>query len=96
MQMCFFQRRRKQNNLNIYMTFWAWLAQFFTNITFLVLTNVFYGKSKYGQAVFNILHLNLNFNVLPILYFMLAEDSIKIAISRKQYYTALKMVFRFN
>jgi hypothetical protein len=78
------------------MTFWAWLGQFFTNITFFVLTHLFYGKSKYGQAFFNILHLSLNFNVLPILYFMLAEDSIKGAISRKQYFAAFKIIFTFN
>ena len=43
------KRRNQQNTMNIYATFWAWLAQFFTNILDLFLLHVFYGQQHQNR-----------------------------------------------
>lgn len=55
------KRRSQQNTMNIYVTFWAWLAQFLTNMFDLTLLTAFYGQHVFLHALFALLHLSLNF-----------------------------------
>jgi len=61
-----------------------------------VIGSVFYGKDKFLHALVAVLHLNLNFAFMPMLYFMFADDDIKGAISRKQYKEAFKLILGFK
>jgi len=58
----------------------------------LVIGSVFFGTEKFLHALLAVMHLNLNFTLIPMLYFMFADDDIKGAISRKQYKEALKLL----
>ena len=79
------KRRRQKNSLNIVMTFWTWLAQFITNLIYLSIMKVFYGKNRYHQALLASLSVSLNFNILPLFYVVLADDNFKTAILKKEY-----------
>jgi hypothetical protein len=52
------KRRRQKNALNIAMTFWAWLAQFVSNIMYIIVIKLFFGKLKFHQALFSILTIS--------------------------------------
>ena len=86
------KRRNQQNTMNIYATFWAWLAQFFTNILDLFLLHVFYGQHIFVHAVFAYLHLTLNFNILPLFYIIVADEQLKAAIFAKQYKEVVRIL----
>ena len=77
------KRRRQQNSINIYMTFWAWLVQFFTSMFVLVLLKVAFGRSPFFHSMVALMHLTLNFNILPFFYIVLADEKIKQAIAKR-------------
>jgi hypothetical protein len=85
------KRRKQQNAFNIYVTFWAWLAQFLTNMLDLALIHAFFGKNVFLHSICALLHLTLNFNVLPFFYIVAADEQVKAAIYCKQYKDAAKL-----
>ena len=88
-------RRKQKNTLNIIMTFWAWLAQFATNITYVIVLKLFFGKYRFFQALFAAFTVSLNFNIMPLFYIALADEDLKSAILRKEYSTAARLFFYF-
>jgi hypothetical protein len=52
------KHRRQKNMLNIVMTFWAWLAQFISNIMYIIVIKLFFGKLRFHQALFSILTIS--------------------------------------
>jgi hypothetical protein len=90
------KRRKQQNTLNIYLTFWAWLAQFLTNMFNIVLIQAFFGKNVFVHAICALLHLTLNFNVLPFFYVVFADENIKTAIYYKEYKEVIKLFLTFR
>jgi hypothetical protein len=87
------KKRRQQNSLNLIMTFWAWLAQFVTNLIYMLILVVFLGKNRFYQSVLAVFTVCLNFNVLPLFYVVLADEDFKSAILRKDYWSILKLFF---
>lgn len=55
------KRRNQQNTMNIRVTFFAWLAQFFTNMVDFTMLHAFYGQHIFLHGLFALLHLSLNF-----------------------------------
>lgn len=86
------KRRRKQNTLNLIMTFWTWIAQFITNIFYIVVMMVFYGKDRFLQILFAAFTVCLNFNVLPLFYVLLADDDFKSALMDMDLWRMLKIL----
>lgn len=86
------KKRRKQNTLNLIMTFWTWVAQFITNIFYIVVMQVFYGRDRFFQTLFASFTVSLNFNVLPLFYVLLADDDFKSAIMSKDFWAAIKFL----
>ena len=70
--------------LNIYMTFWAWLAQFITNMFFVLLIKFMFGKDPFVYYVIGFIVLFFTFNVLPFIYIILGNESFKRAILKKK------------
>lgn len=87
------KRRNQQNTMNIYATFLVWLVQFLTNILAMFLLHVFYGQHIFAQAVVAVLHLTLNFDILPLFYVTLADEQLKAAIFAKDYKEVVRIVF---
>ena len=85
------KKRRKQNTLNLKMTFWTWIAQFVTNIFYMVVMTFFYGKDRFLQSLFATFTVCLNFNILPLFYVTLADDDFKSAIMEKDFWRVLKI-----
>ena len=83
------KKRRKHNTLNLIMTFWTWIAQFITNIFYIIVMTVFYGRDRFFQTLFAAFTVCLNFNVLPLFYVVLADEDFKSAIMRKDFRGAL-------
>jgi hypothetical protein len=79
------KKRRQKNSLNIVMTFWTWFAQFITNLIYLSIMKIFYGKNRYYQSLLASLSVSLNFNILPLLYVLLADENFKSAILKKEH-----------
>jgi hypothetical protein len=77
------KRRKRRNTLNIYLTFWAWLAQFTTNLVCLVLVSFFFGTHVFLHSLLALLNLTLNFTVLPIFYIVMADETIKSVLVGK-------------
>jgi hypothetical protein len=90
------RKRKLQNSLNIIMTFWVWLAQLGTNIIYLVVMFVFYGKVRFYHHLFVILTIGLNFNVLPLFYIVLADNQFKTFLLNRDYYNMIKLFFAFH
>jgi hypothetical protein len=86
------KRRNQQNTINIYVTFWAWLAQFFTNILNLILLHILYGQYVFLHGLFATLHLTLNFIILPLFYIIAADEQLKTAIYAKQYKEVVRIL----
>jgi hypothetical protein len=86
--------RRRQNTLNIYMTFWTWIIQFMTNLVFMILATILPGTTKFKHLLSAVLHLILSFNVMPILYISFADEDIKSALAERQFFVALKLFFK--
>ena len=87
------KRRKRQNTLNIYMTFWAWLAQFVTNMIIVVLVKYMFGKDQFLYQLTGLVTMILNFNVLPFLYIILGNDGFKRSILNKEYCKFVKLLF---
>ena len=87
------KRRKQQNTVNIKMTCCTWLAQFITNIIYIIVLKFFFGKIRFYQAIFAVITISLNFNILPLFYIVLADDDFKSAVFRKEYFNAVKIFF---
>lgn len=84
------RKRKKQNKLNIMVTFWAWLAQLVTNIIYLLLMYGFYGKARFFHSLLATCTICLNFNILPLFYTIMVDDDFKKALLRKDFLFFLK------
>ena len=89
------KRRKRQNVLNIYMTFWVWLAQFITNMIIVIMVKYMFGKDQFLLQLAGFVTIFLNFNVLPFLYIILGNDGFKRAILSKEYFKFLKLLLKF-
>ena len=89
------KKRRQQNKLNITMTFWAWVAQFMTNIMYMAIMKIFYGRDRFFHAILTVFTISLNFNVLPLFYIAMVDDDFKLAIMQKDYWGAFKLFLTF-
>ena len=87
------KRRKQQNKLNIMVTFWAWLAQFITNIIYMLLMYAFFGKERFYHILLAICTICLNFNILPLFFVFMADDVFKDAIQNKKIIEILKLLF---
>ena len=89
------RRRKRQNVLNIYMTFWVWLAQFITNIIIVIAVKYMFGKDQFLLQLAVFVTMFLNFNVLPFLYIILGNDGFKRSILNKEYCKFVNLLFEF-
>jgi hypothetical protein len=89
------KRRNQQNLVNIYMTFWVWVAQFVTNMIIVVMVKYMFGKDQFVYQLVGLVTMFLNFNVLPCLYIVMGNDSFKRAILSKEYFKFFKLLFEF-
>jgi hypothetical protein len=48
------------------------------------------------HGLFALLHLTINFSILPVIYVIAADDKIKQAIGRRQFGDAAKLLLSFN
>lgn len=87
------KRRKKQNYLNIYLTFWAWVIQYFTNTCNLLVTKYIYGRSPFLHSLFSLFQLTFNFTIMPFLYVLVADETIKTHLIKKEFVAALKLLF---
>ena len=87
------KRRKQQNTVNIKMTCCTWLAQFITNIIYIIVLKLFFGKIRFYQAIFAVITISLNFNILPLFYIVLADNDFKSAVLRREYFNAFKIFF---
>ena len=90
------KRRKQQNKLNIMITFWAWLAQLVTNIVYLLLMLIFFGKARYYHVLLAICTICLNFNILPLFYIVMADDEFKKVVNQTNIFLALFELFFGN
>jgi hypothetical protein len=79
------KKRKQKNLLNITMTFWVWLAQLVTNILYLIVMRVFYGKIRFYHNLLVVLTISLNFNILPLFYVAIADGDFRTSILAKDY-----------
>ena len=79
------KKRKQQNMLNIYLTFWIWLAQFSTNLTIFISVKILFGKSLFVHTFLALMNLTLNFALLPILYMVAADNGMKAALSKREF-----------
>ena len=89
------KRRKQQNMLNMRITFWAWIAQLGTNITYLILLTFFFGKHRFFHKLLAISTICLNFNILPIFYLTMADEDLKLFLLNKDYFNLLKLFLGF-
>ena len=89
------KRRRQKNILNIMMTFWVWLVQFFTNIIYLIIMHVFYGKIRFYHSLLAVFTICLNFTILPLFYIVMADEDLKFAVLNKEYLTVIKLLLKY-
>ena len=75
------------------MTIWTGIAQFVTNIIYIIVIKIFFGKDKFYQDLLAVFTISLNFNILPLLYIALADENFKSAFLKKDYLNAVKMFF---
>jgi hypothetical protein len=75
------------------MTFWAWLAQFITNMFLVVIVKFMFGKDQFVYQLLVLVALFLNFNVLPFIYIILGNDNFKKAFAGKKYLQFIKLLF---
>ena len=90
------KKRRKQNTLNLIMTFWTWLVQFITNILCVVVMKLFFGKDRYFQTLFATFLVFLNFNILPLFYVALADNEFKTAIMNRDFRSIVNIFIDFT
>ena len=87
------KRRKQKNKLNIMITFWAWLAQLITNIIYMLLMSVYFGKVRFYQILLSICTACLNFNIVPLFYLIMSDNDFKVAIQKKDYIRIIKLFF---
>ncbi len=75
------------------MTFWAWLAQFITNMFLVLVVKIVYGKDQFVFLFLGLVAFFFNFNVLPLIYIILGNDKIKKALYGKEYFKLVKLLF---
>lgn len=86
------KRRKQQNKLNIMVTFWAWMAQFITNIIYIFLMSAYFGKSRFYHTLLAICTICLNFNILPLFFICMADDDFKVAIQGHNFTAIIKLL----
>ena len=87
------KRRKQQNKLNIKITFYSWLAQLGTNVTYLILITLVFGKYRFSHNFLAILTICLNFNILPLFYLTMVDEDLKLFVLNKEYFNLLKLFF---
>ena len=85
------KKRRQKNTLNITMTCWTGLAQLLTNIFYLIILYIFFGKMRFYHSLLAVSAISLNFNILPLFYLAMADEDFKSAILKKHYVNAAKL-----
>ena len=78
------------------MTFWAWFVHFVTNAFVVIMVKFLLTTDMFTYQLVGFLTLFLNFNVLPFVYILLANDNFKRAFVQKQFGRLLKMLFTFE
>ncbi len=85
------KHRKQQNSLNIIMTVWTGIAQFVTNIIYIIVIKIFFGGDKFYQDLLAVFTISLNFNILPLFYIALADENFKSAFLRREYLNAIRL-----
>ncbi len=85
------RKRKQQNTLNIYLTFWIWIAQFSTNLTIFISVKSLFGRSLFVHTFLALMNLTLNFAILPIFYMVAANDVIKAALIKRKFRQAANL-----
>ena len=86
------QRRKQKNALNIIITFWAFIAQFVSNLIYIFGYLFLFGNVKFYHSLLAVVTVSLNFNILPFFYIFVADDEVKTAILSREF---LKILFLF-
>ncbi len=73
------------------MTAWTGIAQFVTNMIYIVVIKIFFGKAKFYQDLLAVFTISLNFNILPLFYIALADENFKSAFLKREYWTAIRL-----
>jgi hypothetical protein len=73
------------------MTFWTWIIQSLLNGISVVFLLFIFGRFKFYQHLFAILNVGVNFALLPSVFIMMGDEKFKSALSRKQYFEAVKL-----
>ena len=87
------KKRKQQNTLNIYLTFWVWIVQFLTNSMIFVSVKILFGKSLFAHTFLALLNLTLNFAILPVFYMVAANEAMKAALMKRQFRQAISLFF---
>jgi hypothetical protein len=58
-------------------------SQLVANLVLVVLMKGFFGKSKFFHSLFALITMSFNFNLMPMLYIMMADDGLKRAVSEQ-------------
>ena len=90
------KKRKKQNILNIYMTFWSLLVQFASNMILVVLVKFIFGTDQFLYTIISFIIVFVNFNALPFAYIIMGNDSFRRAITGKRYTQLLKLLCDFR
>jgi len=85
--------RKKKNTINIYITFWAWLIQYFVNILNYLVAKLIFGKSPFLHSLFSLLQLTFNFTIMPFLYILVADENFKAFLLQKDFREAFILLF---
>ena len=89
-----FKRRRTQNFVNIYVTFWAWLMQFITNMFIVVIVKFMFGKDQFVMLIMGFISFFLTFNLLPLIYIIMGNENLKRAFASKNYFDIIQQLFK--
>jgi hypothetical protein len=89
------KRRKNQNLVNIYITFWACLAQFITNMFLIFIVRFGFGKDQFMFPVYGLVLHFFNFNVLPFTYLFMSHEKVRLALYGKKYMELCKLLFEF-
>jgi hypothetical protein len=73
------------------MTVWTGIAQFVTNIIYIIVIKIFFGGDKFYQDLLAVFTISLNFNILPLFYIALADENFKSAFLRREYLNAIRL-----
>lgn len=79
------KKRKQKNTLNIYLTFGAWIIQCCVNLFMLFVTKAIFGKNLHLHSILTQLQLTFNFTILPFLYVIVADKSIKNHLINREF-----------